>query len=100
MTSSTQRKTAIAARALLRACGRSGYRSEPGSQGLDLTPEQKDGFACALCGGRNGPMVPIANDPAMLFVRRDEDRCRKKPRPYPAAVEATPRMPYEKPADD
>ncbi len=81
MTHPGQDGTAISARALLRAYGRSGYRAEPGSPvlkaaELDLTPEQQDGFACVFCGGFDGPMVPITNGPTMLFVHRDEDRCR------------------------
>jgi hypothetical protein len=65
------------ARALLRACGKNGYRAEPDSQVLtsaelgELNAEQLDGLTCAFCGGREGAMVPISRGPE-LFVHAEE----------------------------
>jgi hypothetical protein len=65
------------ARALLRACGRHGYRGDPDSPVLtsaelgELNAEQLDGLTCAFCGGREGAMVPISRGPE-LFVHAEE----------------------------
>lgn len=66
-----------AARALLRACGRDGYRASVGSQvleaaGLDgLTDEQRDGLVCAFCGIPGDPLIPITHPPGRLVVHPD-----------------------------
>jgi hypothetical protein len=61
------------ARALLRACGKNGYRAEPDSPVLtsaelgELNAQQLDGLTCAFCGGREGAMVPISRGPELLI---------------------------------
>jgi hypothetical protein len=65
------------ARALLRVCGKYGYRAEPDSAVFssaelgELNAEQLDGLTCAFCGGRDGAMVPISRG-RELFIHAEE----------------------------
>jgi hypothetical protein len=78
----TQSSPRQSARALLRACGKNGYRANPDSPVFtsaelgELTAEQLDGLACAFCGGREGAMVPISRGPE-LFIHAEE--CASRP---------------------
>jgi hypothetical protein len=78
----TRSSSRESARALLRACGKNGYRANPDSQVLtsaelgELNAEQLDGLTCAFCGGRDGAMVPISRGPE-LFIHAEE--CPSRP---------------------